>query len=92
MASECKIEYYFRKEELKRLIDENEGAKGVIVSMEINKEKPNGAEDYVAVAHIKARMFYAPTQSAKSADGEGDPEPDPEESIDGCPYPPGCTP
>ncbi|MES2331598.1 MAG: hypothetical protein V4539_18475 [Bacteroidota bacterium] len=94
MANECRIQFYFRAEDVKKLLDENPGAKGIIVSQSIKREKPKGAENYVNVAHIRARVHMPQpveeTQSAKLMEG-GD-EPPPEEGIDGCPFPPGCTP
>lgn len=96
MARECRIEYYFRAEELKKLLDAHPDARGVIVSMEIKKEKPNGAEHYANVAHIRARVHKVKladdTVAAKLMEGGDEPPPPPEEGIDGCPYPPGCTP
>ncbi|MDB5210496.1 MAG: hypothetical protein JWQ30_1323 [Sediminibacterium sp.] len=94
MASECRIEFYFRAEDLKKLLKANPKAKGIIVSQEIKKEKPKGAANYVNVAHIRARVdMIQPAKSAKSAKlMTGGEEPPPEEGIDGCPFPPGCTP
>ena len=98
MASECRIEFYFRAEELKKLLKKFPKAKGIIVSQEIKKEKPKGAANYVNVAHIRARVdLVPPVKSAKSAKrmagGEEPPPPTPPgEGIDGCPFPPGCTP
>jgi hypothetical protein len=96
MARECRIEYYFRAEELKRLLDANPDARGIIVSQEIRKEKPKGTDSFVNVARIRARVHKGPlgdeTTSAKLMEGGDEPPPPPEEGIDGCPYPPGCTP
>jgi hypothetical protein len=93
MAEKCRIEFYFRAEELNQLLKDNPDAKAVIVSQEIRKEKPKGMESFINVTHIRARVhgkLSGTTESAKLMEG-GD-EPPPEEGIDGCPYPPGCTP
>ncbi len=95
MAEKCRIEFYFRAEELRTLLDKNLDAKGVIVSQEIRKEKPMGMDNFVNVTHIRARLhgkILPGTESAKLMDVEGDPDPNPEDGIDGCPFPPGCTP
>ncbi len=99
MANECRIEFYFRREELSKLLDAYPNARGVIISQEIVREKPRGSMNFVNVTHIKARIdrdVLSPKKTAaKSAkklkmgaadDGSGDDE------VLGCPYPPGCTP
>ena len=84
---ECRIEFYFKTADLEKLLKENKGAKGIIVSQEIRKEKPKGMDRYVNITHITARPDYGSTKTktktAKAAAGG-------EEFIDGCPYPPGC--
>lgn len=93
MAEKCRIEFYFRAEELRQLLNNNLDAKGVIVSQEIQKEKPKGMDNFVNVTHIRARVhgkLSGVTETAKLMEADGDP--DPEEGIDGCPFPPGCTP
>lgn len=95
MAHECKIEYYFRVEQVLELLKKHPDAKGIIVSQEIRKEKPKGAENFVNVARIRARVHKAllseQTTSAKLMEGGDEPPPE-EDGIDGCPFPPGCTP
>ena len=92
MANECKIEYYFKADELKKLLGANPKAKGVIISQEIVKEKPKGAVNYVNVVRIKARVDMpkmAPKKGAKFMIGGDEELPPP--GVDGCPYPPGCN-
>ncbi len=97
MSNDCKIEFYFRREELQRLLEKNPDAKGIIVSQAIVREKPKGAENYVNVVRIKARADVpgAPAAMkvmAAAADGGGDTGDSPgDDTILGCPYPPGCT-
>jgi hypothetical protein len=92
MASECRIEFYFRAEDLKKLLKAHPKAKGIIVSQEIRKEKPKGAASYVNVARIRARVDLIPPKATKSSKlMTGGDEP-PADGIDGCPFPPGCTP
>ncbi len=93
MAEKCRIEFYFRAGELFKLLQDHPDAKGVIVSQEIRKEKPKGMDHFVNVTHIRARLhgtISGATESVMLMDGGDDP--DPEEGIDGCPFPPGCTP
>jgi hypothetical protein len=89
MANECRIEFYFRKEELEKLIAANPKAKGIIISQEIVREKPRGTLQAVNIAHIKATVYPAKKAAAKKAMTAG---PVDDGSIDGCPYPPGCQP
>ncbi len=92
MPNECRIQFYFRADDLRKLLNKNPDAKGIIVSQEISREKPNGAVNYVNVAHIRATVdmgVVIKTQSAALMEGTVDP---PEDGIDGCPFPPGCTP
>jgi hypothetical protein len=89
MANECKIEFYFRREELERLIAANPKAKGIIISQEIVREKPRGTLQAVNIAYIKASVFPAKKATAKKAMAAA---PGDDGSIDGCPYPPGCQP
>lgn len=84
MSHQCRIEFYFKADELAKLLKENPGAKGIIVSQEIQKEKPRGSEHYVNVTHIRARVDKGDGSLLKTAIA-GD------EFIDGCPFPPGCT-
>lgn len=87
MANQCRIEFYFKRADLEKLLKQNPDAKGIIISQEINKEKPKGSEHYVNVAHIRARADHGTgvQKLATAADGGGD------VYVDGCPYPPGCN-
>ena len=82
MSASSKLEFYFKVAELEKLLKAHPGAKGVIVSHETIKEKPKGASHYVNVAHIRARIDLG-TTALGGAPGD--------DSIPGCPYPPGCT-
>jgi hypothetical protein len=93
MANECIISFYFRREELEKLLSAHPKAKGVVVSQEIKREKPRGSLNFVNITHIKARIDYGKktaTKSTKKLMGGGDDGGD--GTVDGCPYPPGCTP
>jgi len=91
MTHECRIEFYFKAEEMAKLLADNPNAKGIIVSQQIVREKPKGADHYVNVTRIKARPDLP--EQARSGDATllkttvtgGD------ETINGCPFPPGCT-
>lgn len=88
-VNQCRIEFYFKTADLKKLLKENKDAKGIIISQEIRKEKPKGMDRYVNVTHITARPDNGtgtkPKTKSAAPDGGG------EEFIDGCPYPPGCN-
>lgn len=84
MSHQCRIEFYFKADELTKLLKENPEAKGIIVSQEIQREKPRGSEHYVNVTHIRARVDKGDGSLLKTAITT-------DEFIDGCPYPPGCT-
>jgi hypothetical protein len=85
MANECRIEFYFKKEELLKLLEKHPKAKGVIVSQRILREKPKGAANYVNVVHIRARVDLGKTTKAAALKKDGD------DGINGCPFPPGCN-
>ncbi len=88
MKHECCIEFYFKADELAKLLADNPNAKGIIISQQIVREKPKGSEHYVNIARIKARPHLAEESGTdalqKTVAGE-------EETINGCPFPPGCT-
>jgi hypothetical protein len=94
MANECKMEFYFKKEEIEKLLAANPKAKGIIISHEIVREKPRGSLNYLNIVRIKARVdpaakkVKAKTTKAAMAAFDG-----PDDPIDpvGCPFPPGCT-
>ena len=91
MAKECIIEFYFRSDQLVSLLNRHPGAKGIIVSQEIVSTKLSNGKK-VNVVNIKARVDRVSKAKPKVTKagkllggGPGD------GSIDGCPYPPGCT-
>ncbi len=88
MAGKCKMEFYFKREDLLKLIKKNPTAKGVIISQEIVPRK--GADGkFSSTVYIRARTTNQKettiSAKAKSAAVAGPDE------VDGCPYPPGCT-
>lgn len=88
MTHECCIEFYFKADELAKLLADNPTAKGIIISQQIVREKPKGSEHYVNIARIKARPHLAGesgTDALQKTVAGG------EETINGCPFPPGCT-
>ncbi|MEO7530007.1 MAG: hypothetical protein ABIS69_01305 [Sediminibacterium sp.] len=93
MANECRIQFYFKTDDLKKLLKANPKAKGLIVSQEISREKPRGSLKYLNIAHIKATVDMGKvTKSRKGiALEKGGDDPPTDESIDGCPFPPGCN-
>lgn len=86
MTSECKIEFYFRSDDLRKLLNDNKKSKGVIICQAITQKRgPKGRP--VNVVSITARPSEPVAVKAKSmatATVGGD------EDIYGCPYPPGC--
>ncbi len=84
MSDLCQIQFYFKREDLEKLLNANPDAKGIIVSQEIRKEKPHGMDHYVNITHITAR----PDQKNQANPGTAAPG---DTLIDGCPYPPGCN-
>lgn len=88
MSNQCKLEFYFKTADLEKLLHAHPGAKGIIISQEIVKEKPKGAEQYVNVVHIRARA----DNGAKAGTDQKIMGAVPDDGcIDGCPFPPGCT-
>ena len=82
---QCRIEFYFKADQIQKLLNDNPGAKGIIISEEIRREKPHGLDRYINVVHLTARVDLQ--GGAKSAaPGNGD-----DEVVEGCPYPPGCN-
>ena len=76
MASECRIEFYFKRADMEQLLKDNPTANAVIVSQQLVKT-PQGA-----MANIRAR--------ALNDTGTATASPDDDQDIPGCPYPPGC--
>jgi hypothetical protein len=104
MANECKMEFYFKRADIEKLLAEHPKAKGIIISHEIVQEKPRGSLKVMNLVRIQARVDPAPKtkavatrtvkkSSAKLLGDPGDPPPPPPPpgAADGCPYPPGCT-
>ena len=87
MANECKMEFYFTRAEIEKLLVANPKAKGIIITHQIVQEKPKGSLKLVNIARISARVDPAPKKKTSSK-LMGDPEDLP---TQGCPYPPGCT-
>jgi hypothetical protein len=88
MASQCRIEFYFRSADLLKMLKDNKKSKGIIISQEITQKRgPKGRP--VNVVSITARPSEPAAAKATSkmamAGAGGD------EDIYGCPYPPGCT-
>jgi hypothetical protein len=102
MANECKMEFYFKRADIEKLLMANPKAKGIIISHEIVQEKPRGSLKVLNLVRIKARVDPAPKKKAAPAKtakktaskllgDPGDPEPFDPNNPDGCPFPPGCT-
>lgn len=84
MPNDCRIQFYFKREELLNLLLANPNAKGVIISEQISQEIPSGTSKSFNVVHITARMD-------NGTEVDGMPTDPGAEGILGCPYPPGCT-
>ncbi len=83
MPNDCRIQFYFKREELLNLLLSDTTARGVIISEQISREIPQGASNSVNVVHITARLD-------NGTDVGGVPG-GPVDEVTGCPYPPGCT-
>lgn len=77
-SNKCKLGFYFTRQSIQKLLDENPDAKGIIVSQEI-KVRQGSDKQKLNVVEIKAT---ADNSEAKTKSMTTD--------IDGCPYPPGC--
>ncbi len=82
---QCRIEFYFKADQIQKLLTDNPDAKGIIISEEIRREKPHGMDHYINVVHLTARVDLHEGAKKSSVNGGGD------EIVDGCPYPPGCN-
>ncbi len=87
MSNYCKIEFYFKAEQMLELLNKNPKAKGIIIKQEIKPRKNADGKGFTNVTTI--------TAYAKGGGGSRSVEMDAatgEDSapIDGCPYPPGC--
>lgn len=83
-SKECKMEFYFKRENIEKLLNENPKAKGIIVKYQI-KVRKTADKEMINVVEITARV------DKKAAASRGA-KPVPVESVPGCPEPPGCAP
>lgn len=76
--NQCKLEFYFMRENIESLLKENPKAKGIIISQEI-KVRFTADNEKLNVIEICARADNgnAKTRVLKA-------------NVNGCPYPPGC--
>ena len=84
---ECRIEFYFKKDQLLKMLEANPYAKGVIVSQQLIKKKQGNGVPYSLVlitARVDKKAKPIGSKKARAAVPLGVSE------IDGCPYPPGC--
>ena len=84
---ECRIEFYFKKDQLLKMLEANPSAKGVIVSQQLIKKKQANGVPYNLVlitARVDKKTKAVGSKKARAAAPQGVSE------IDGCPYPPGC--
>lgn len=84
MSKHCKMEFYFKKDDLLKLIKENPDAKGVIIRQEIKPRKNADGKGFINVTAITAYAIGKAASRSTEPDEETKP-------IDGCPYPPGCS-
>lgn len=90
---ECKIEFYFKREQLEKMLLANPLAKGVIIRQEITQHKQPNGKIYNLVS-ITARVDKAAKKTRSKAAKTGK-KPlkttdNIEEIVEGCPFPPGC--
>ena len=83
--NQCKLEFYFTRANIQKLLDENPLADGIIVSQEI-KVRRTSDNQTINIVEIKARAEHKKghTDSSKSRSI------DISSTVDGCPEPPGC--
>lgn len=80
--NQCKVEFYFKREKIERLLRENPDARGIIISQEIkvrftaDKKKLNVME--ICARADNRNITSRALKSTVSA------------TEDGCPFPPGC--
>ncbi|MFV0604951.1 MAG: hypothetical protein ACK5NK_03825 [Niabella sp.] len=74
-----KMEFYFKRKDLLKLLEENPHAKGIIIRRELNPKKTAKSKG-VSTISITA---YAHQEIASRAIIDTD--------VPGCPYPPGCV-
>lgn len=85
MSNNCKIEFYFKRKDLEKLLADNKNAHGIIICQSIKprisadkKSKFNAVEISAYAVHREERSMLMVAESKGV------------ESVDGCPYPPGC--
>ena len=88
MSNHCKIEFYFKFEDMKKLLDENEGAKGIIIKQEIKPRKNADSNGFTYTTTITA---HAKGPAAKGVAVEDETNATSGEPIEWYPYPPGCS-
>lgn len=74
----CKIQFYFKRADMEKLLKDNPSAKGVIISEEIVPNTSSGSHHGNSV-YITARADVGTGTTPKGGD-----------EVPGCPYPPGC--
>ena len=85
MSNHCKIEFYFKKDQLLDLINENPDAKGIIIRQEIKPRKNADGKGFTNVVVISAHAKHSKSRSAMFKT-----ELAKERVVLGCPNPPGC--
>ncbi len=81
MSNHCKIEFYFKKKDIEKLLAKNPEAKGIIIRQEIKPRKTADKKSYVNVTTITAyTAIKTETLRTDAVDDE----------VYGCPIPPGC--
>lgn len=90
-SKQCKMEFYFTRENIEKLLKNNPAAKGIIIRQEI-KLRTTSDNKTINVIEIKAIADNAGIENKKTAlkassvtDTDGSVA-----EIDGCPQPPGC--
>lgn len=81
MSNHCKIEFYFKRKDIEKLLAENPDAKGIIIRQEIKPRKTADNKSYINVTTISAYTSLK-TESLEKTGGD--------DEVYGCPIPPGC--
>ncbi|MCH5598367.1 hypothetical protein [Niabella ginsengisoli] len=77
-SNQCKIEFYFTRENIEQLLKENPKANGIIICQEI-KVRHTADNEKVNVIEIKAIADNGKNKTRSLLS-----------KVNGCPYPPGC--
>lgn len=86
MANECAFEFSFRRKDLEKLLADNPKSQLILVKTEIKSVSAGGKKRLnVMTATASAKSSGRKTAVALKSSG------DITSSIEGCPYPPGCT-